>query len=162
MLVIEHTNASPCPHRQYCSTRPILYSRLQELLRRLPCVTLKMRLMQSMPEFCTCGTQLVPDSLFCHKCGRPTREIVVPDTQVPNALLPAPPPPRPEPPPLNFHNGVALRTALVVAISATLLFFLPYLNWLGAGFFAVFLPPPDGIFPEYGRRHLDGSGSRAS
>ena len=94
-----------------------------------------------MPEFCTCGTQLVPDSLFCHKCGRPTREIVVPDAQVPDAMLPAPPPPRPEPPPLNFHNGVALRTALLVAISATLLCFIPYLNflnWLAAGFFAVF------------------------
>jgi hypothetical protein len=93
-----------------------------------------------MPEFCTCGTQLVPDSLFCHKCGRPTREIVVPDVQVPDAVLPAPPP-RPEPPPLNFHNGVALRTALLVAISATLLCFIPYLNflnWLAAGFFAVF------------------------
>ena len=94
-----------------------------------------------MPEFCTCGTQLVPDSLFCHKCGRPTREIVVPDAQVPDAVLPAPPPPRPEAPPINFHNGVALRTALLVAISATLLCFIPYLNflnWLAAGFFAVF------------------------
>jgi len=95
-----------------------------------------------MPEFCTCGTQLVPDSLFCHKCGRPTREIVVPETVGPAAVLPAaPPPPRPEPPPLNFHNGVALRTALLVAISATLLCFIPYLNFFtfsAAGFFAVF------------------------
>jgi len=31
-----------------------------------------------------------------------------------------------------------LRISLLVAVMATLLFFLPYLNWLGAGFFAVF------------------------
>jgi hypothetical protein len=91
-----------------------------------------------MPEFCTCGTELVPDSLFCHKCGRPTREIVVPEAQPPVASLPPPPAPRPEPPPLNLHNAVALRISLLVAISATLLFFLPYLNYFAAGFFAVF------------------------
>ena len=42
---------------------------------------------------------------------------------------------------MNFHNGVAFRTSLLVAISATLLCFVPYLNflnWLAAGFFAVF------------------------
>ncbi len=91
-----------------------------------------------MPEYCTCGTQLVPDALFCHKCGRPTRELVVPETVAPP---PVPPPPKPQPPPLNFHNGVALRTSLLVAVSATLLCFIPYLswlNWLAAGFFAVF------------------------
>jgi hypothetical protein len=97
--------------------------------------------MQSMPEFCTCGTELVPESLFCHKCGRPTREIVTPDAQVPDVILAPPPPPRLEPPPMNLHNGVALRIALLVAISATLLCFIPYLNFLNglaAGFFAVF------------------------
>ena len=88
-----------------------------------------------MPEYCTCGTQLVPDALFCHKCGRPTREIVVPEPEV---AAPPPPPPRPEPPPLNLHNTLALRIALLVSLSATMLFFLPYLNWLAAGFFAVF------------------------
>jgi hypothetical protein len=41
--------------------------------------------------------------------------------------------------PLNFHNAVAIRISLSVAIVATMLFFLPYLNWMGAGFFAVFL-----------------------
>jgi len=91
-----------------------------------------------MPEFCTCGAQLPPDALFCHKCGKPQREIVAVEAEVP---VPIPLPPaaaRPEPLPLNFHNGVAMRIALLVAISATLLSFLPYLNWLGAGFFAVF------------------------
>ena len=32
-----------------------------------------------MPEFCTCGTKLVPDSLFCHKCGKAQREILAPE-----------------------------------------------------------------------------------
>jgi hypothetical protein len=90
-----------------------------------------------MPEFCTCGTQLVPDSLFCHKCGRPTREIVIPEPLEPIPVVVAAPVALPEPLPLNFHNGVALRIALLVAVSATLLSFLPYLNWLAAGFFAV-------------------------
>jgi len=91
-----------------------------------------------MPEFCTCGTQLVPDSLFCHKCGRPTREIVEPEPVAP----PAPPPPtvvpQRESPPLNFHNAIALRTSLLVAIIGTMLFFVPYVNCVAAGFLAVF------------------------
>jgi len=28
-----------------------------------------------MPDNCTCGAELPPDSLFCHKCGKPQREI---------------------------------------------------------------------------------------
>jgi hypothetical protein len=92
-----------------------------------------------MPEFCSCGAQLPPDALFCHKCGKPQRELVVPETVAPVA---APPmiqlPPRPVPLPVNFHNGVALRIAILVAAMATLLSFLPFLNWLAAGFFAVF------------------------
>src|SRR5271157_613131 len=93
-----------------------------------------------MPEFCTCGAQLPPDALFCHKCGKPQRELVIPETVAPPPV--APPElrtqPRPEPLPVNFHNGVALRIAILVAATATLLSFLPFLNWLAAGFFAVF------------------------
>jgi len=92
-----------------------------------------------MSEFCTCGAQLPDDALFCHKCGKAQREIVVPE--------PAPPPPqeftppivaRPEAAALNFHNPVAIRIAMAAAAIATLLSFVPYLNWLAAGFFAVF------------------------
>lgn len=91
-----------------------------------------------MPEYCSCGTQLVPEALFCHKCGKPTREIAIPEPVEPIAPLVPPPVAKPEPPPLNLQNGLALRISLLVAVMATLLFFLPYLNWLGAGFFAVF------------------------
>ncbi len=96
-----------------------------------------------MPEFCTCGAQLPLDALFCHKCGKPQRDLVVPETEI--ATQPPPPVSIQPPlspvsgPPLNFHNPVAVRIALLVAITATVLSFLPFLNWIAAGFFAVFL-----------------------
>ncbi len=94
-----------------------------------------------MPERCTCGAELPPDALFCHKCGKPQREIVQPETVVP---VPAPVEAPPAPPPqevrqLNLNNPVAIRTALLAAFTATVLFFLPYLNWIAAGFMAVAL-----------------------
>ena len=90
-----------------------------------------------MPDFCTCGAQLVSDALFCHKCGRPVREIVAVEPEstasVPTVTV------TPPPPPVNFHNRIAVRVAVMMAMMATLLFFLPYLNWLAAGFFAALL-----------------------
>jgi len=96
-----------------------------------------------MPDYCTCGAQLPPDALFCHKCGKPQRELVAPEIEANTypaamAAAPPPPPPRPESPPLNFHNPIAVRIALVVALGATVLMFLPYINWFAAGYFAVF------------------------
>jgi hypothetical protein len=92
-----------------------------------------------MPEYCTCGAQLPPDAVFCHKCGKPQREIAA----VAPEPVPAPPPlvepPPPTAAPAKVTNGAAIRTALPVAIGATCLFFLPYLNWIGAGFLTVFL-----------------------
>jgi len=35
-----------------------------------------------MSEFCSCGAQLPPDALFCHKCGKPQRELVAPEPEV--------------------------------------------------------------------------------
>ena len=29
-----------------------------------------------MEEICTCGARLVPDALFCHRCGRPLRPLI--------------------------------------------------------------------------------------
>jgi hypothetical protein len=92
-----------------------------------------------MAEYCSCGAQLPPDALFCHKCGKPQREIVsVEPPPEPVEFNPPPPSVRPEPAPLNFHNPVALRIAAVVAASATILsFVLPFVNWLAGGFFVV-------------------------
>jgi len=96
-----------------------------------------------MAETCTCGAVLPPDAVFCHKCGKPQRDIVVPEVErnIYQSAAPVTAPPRLEaqPLPLNFHNPIAVRIALLVAISATLFSFLvPILPWLAAGFFAVF------------------------
>jgi hypothetical protein len=91
-----------------------------------------------LADFCTCGAELPPDALFCHKCGKPQREIVDPEPFEPVVVVPPPvaaPPPAPTP---SFGNPVAIRIALAAAAVATLMSFLPYLNWLAAGFFAVF------------------------
>ena len=71
-----------------------------------------------MDERCTCGTYLVEDAMFCHKCGRPTREIPnLGGAAVVEAAIPARatiPPPLPEgPPEIGFNNHVAVRTALL-------------------------------------------------
>ncbi len=99
-----------------------------------------------MPEFCTCGAQLAPDSLFCHKCGKPQREVLEPEPEpeivVDVVAAPAVPDVPPATLPLNFHNPVAVRVAFTVALIATLLSWIPALNvilWVAAGFFAVYL-----------------------
>jgi hypothetical protein len=51
------------------------------------------------------------------------------------AIAVAAPAPAPTP---SFGNPVAIKIALAAAAIATLMSFLPYLNWLAAGFFAVF------------------------
>jgi hypothetical protein len=99
-----------------------------------------------MSDICTCGTRLVPDAVFCHKCGKPVHEIVVaePEPEVEStgtipvaAIQPEPPPP------VNFHNRVAVRIAFWVALFAMLLSklnpFLTLIVWGAAGFTAVFL-----------------------
>ncbi len=99
-----------------------------------------------MPEFCTCGAQLPPDSLFCNKCGKPQRDVIEPEPQ-PETIeelappLAAPVAAAPQPPALNFHNLVAVRIAFVVAPVAFLLSWIPALNlllWIAAGFLAVY------------------------
>jgi hypothetical protein len=97
-----------------------------------------------MADFCTCGAQLPPDALFCHKCGKPQREIAgiepEPAPQPAPVFSPAPAPEihPPELPPVSFRNPVAVRIGLLLAVAATVLSFLPFFNWLAAGFFAVF------------------------
>jgi hypothetical protein len=110
----------------------------------------------TMPETCTCGAQLPPDSLFCHKCGKPQREILAPEGLAPmlsapatgaaTAFAPAPAGGEAAPAfaaprfamPVSFRNPVALRISLFVGVAAMFFSFLPILNWLAAGFFAVF------------------------
>jgi len=102
-----------------------------------------------MPEFCTCGAQLAPESLFCHKCGKPQREEDVPVEEQPPIVQPLPQlslnpaPPPVELPPINFRNGTAVRVALVTgipmfllsAVAGPLMLAVP----VAGGFFAVYL-----------------------
>jgi hypothetical protein len=93
-----------------------------------------------MPDYCSCGAELPPDALFCHKCGKPQREIVEPETAPKPAVIITPAefaPPQDAAPP-TFRNPVAIKIALFVGGIGTLLSFLPYINFFGAGFFAVF------------------------
>jgi hypothetical protein len=94
-----------------------------------------------MPDSCSCGSELPPDALFCHKCGKPQRELpeVAVDAPTPVAALPPLEPPPPAPMPLDFRNPLALRIAMLVAVCATALFWISPVNWLAAGYFAVFL-----------------------
>ncbi len=92
-----------------------------------------------MPDYCNCGAELPPDALFCHKCGRPQRDIITPEPVFEQATEPAPAViPVASVIPLNFHNPVAVKIATGVAAMATLLnLFLPFFTWIAAGFFAV-------------------------
>ncbi len=100
-----------------------------------------------MPDFCTCGAELPPDAVFCHKCGKPQREIGAqepePEPDAPVRFTPTAAPPPEAPPvqaaPPTFRNPVAVKISLLVAFIAAILFiWVPFLNWLAGGFFSVF------------------------
>lgn len=105
-----------------------------------------------VPKRCSCGAELPPDALFCHKCGKPQVELpeVEPPPPAPAVIVREPEPvPPAAPPEVNFRNRAVVRVALVAAILSTLLTSLPLpfgLNFLmvvvapvAAGFFAVYL-----------------------
>lgn len=110
-----------------------------------------------MPEFCTCGAELPPDARFCHRCGKPQRDEIVPETiaQTPEVVAPIIGAALPEltalpsvPPRVNFHNAQAVRVGLLMAAIASLLSALPTMAlglaglalwWVIAGFLAVYI-----------------------
>lgn len=78
-----------------------------------------------VPDYCTCGAQLPPDARFCHKCGKPQYDYpgVEPAEQ---AQTPPPlPPPLPveaaKLPEIGFHNRIAVRIGITVAVAAMVL-----------------------------------------
>jgi hypothetical protein len=107
-----------------------------------------------VPDVCTCGAVLPPDARFCHKCGKPQRDeplFIQEEAPVQRPIEPPGLPPLStlEFPRIGFHNGLAVRVALLAGVLA---FFcsiitgqlaLPQefaLVWLVAGgFFAVYL-----------------------
>src|SRR3954453_6773826 len=94
-----------------------------------------------MADFCTCGAQLVPDSSFCYRCGKPQRDIpeYQPEPETTEVAAVQTPVAVASPPPVNFHNRLAIQIGRVMAILATLASFLVYFNWLAAGFFTVMI-----------------------
>lgn len=112
-----------------------------------------------MPEFCTCGAELPPDARFCHRCGKPQREEIQPETVArPPEIVAAVQPlsqgvsdgaqQRAMPPGVNFHNKTAVRIGLSMAGIASLLSALPAMAlglaglaiwWLTAGFLSVYV-----------------------
>jgi hypothetical protein len=74
-----------------------------------------------VPEFCTCGARLPEDARFCHKCGKPQREEPVLEQEaepvVPIIVIETPVAPAP-PPPINLHNRLAVRAALLGGTAA--------------------------------------------
>ena len=102
-----------------------------------------------MPDYCNCGAQLPADALFCHKCGKPQRELIPAASTIEPEAPPMPTPGNAAPVfvapaaryamPMSFRNPAAARTALFVGIAGGLISnLLPLISWLAAGFFAVF------------------------
>jgi hypothetical protein len=102
-----------------------------------------------VPESCTCGATLVDDASFCHRCGRPVRELTAGEST---------PPPLPDPAlkpaalhsklaqlPVSFSNPVALRVALLMSLATIPMEVMPGINlltfvwWMAAGWCATLL-----------------------
>jgi len=113
-----------------------------------------------MPEYCTCGTKLVEDARFCHRCGRPTRELIA--SEEVEELARNGPPPIPQAAaavtgrqpvlhaalaqlPVSFSNPVALRVAFLMSLALIPVELVPGLDalmfvwWTAAGWCAVLL-----------------------
>lgn len=107
-----------------------------------------------MEGYCTCGAKLAEDALFCHRCGRPLRELVTPEPEeTPEETQPAPEPvvvviQTTAPKQVSFRDGMAVRVALLAAALIQLVstlaaavggsLMLPVVL-LGGGFYAVVL-----------------------
>lgn len=109
-----------------------------------------------MEGYCTCGAKLADDALFCHRCGRPVRELVAPSDEPQPAVETPPviavPPPVLIPTEINFHNSLAVRICFLAAALAYLCgvvlgqigipavqFLLTLVISAAAGFYAVYL-----------------------
>ncbi|MDE3197285.1 MAG: hypothetical protein KGN84_13125 [Acidobacteriota bacterium] len=98
-----------------------------------------------MPEFCTCGAQLVEDARFCHRCGRPTGPLAVAEEPIPQITIQPSFQAKLAQIPVSFNNPVALRVALLMSVAVIPMEMAPGLSllsifwWLAAGWCAVLL-----------------------
>jgi hypothetical protein len=86
--------------------------------------------MPETPEKCSCGTVLVENARFCHKCGRPVRELTGTEREESSPITPPAPaiviPPQPLP--IGFGNPIALRVALLMSLGIMMASMLPLVN----------------------------------
>jgi hypothetical protein len=74
----------------------------------------------------------VENAVFCHRCGRPVRALVIPQQETPVVVEPvtpvaaAPPPPLP----INFGNPIAVRVAFLMSLGILMTAFVPLVNLL--------------------------------
>ncbi len=95
-----------------------------------------------MPEYCSCGTTLVENARFCHRCGKPTFEMEdvvevdappLPMAQaIPDAASAA------TPRPISFRNPIAMRVAFLMCVGIMLVQVIPgaqllFVLWFVAG-----------------------------
>jgi hypothetical protein len=100
-----------------------------------------------MTEFCTCGTKLVEDARFCHRCGRPTSELAAESVPPPIPLITVTPAAVSALAqlPVSFSNPIALRVAFLMSLATIPMEMMPGLNllfliwWMAAGWCAVLL-----------------------
>ena len=105
-----------------------------------------------MPEYCSCGTQLVDGARFCHRCGATQGELIPLEEQAEEAAPVVATPTPPATPPvalseISFHNKAAVAVAMLAALLFWLLMFLPlptviqapllFIDLLAGGFFTV-------------------------
>jgi hypothetical protein len=98
-------------------------------------------------EICTCGARLVPDALFCHRCGRPLRPLIAEEEPAEEESAgPEAAPPSPEPEPdrvvitsavaepeanVDFRNRIVIKSCLLAACFS--LIFGMLLSPIGSG-----------------------------
>lgn len=76
--------------------------------------------MPDTPERCTCGTFLVENAVFCHRCGRPVNAQARAQEQAaapPTPVVVIPPANTvPTPLPIGFGNPIAVRVAFLMSL----------------------------------------------
>jgi uncharacterized membrane protein (DUF485 family) len=96
-----------------------------------------------MPEYCTCGTKLVEEARFCHKCGRPTSGEPEPVARPPRIYLAPQVVTAASDERVSFANPVVLRIAFAAGALSILmdsLLGVLFILWaMAAGYMAVWM-----------------------
>ena len=89
--------------------------------------------MPDTPEKCTCGAVLAENASFCHRCGRPVRELTATEQQEFAPVSPPPPAPAtvipPQAlPPIGVGNPIAVRVDGLMSLGILMASMLPLVN----------------------------------